>query len=116
MDTESLLAGELNQNLLLGVNMKKLIFYVCPECGNIVSSLSEGEFSCCSRKLEALKPIKASEDEKLTIETNDGEVKIGGNVDGNVSTYNGNVNCHNINGDVQTHNGNINKSFFQKLF
>lgn len=50
------------------------------------------------------------------IETNNGEVKIGGNVDGNVSTYNGNVNCHNINGDAKTHNGNINKSFFSKLF
>ena len=50
------------------------------------------------------------------IETYNGEVKIDGDVDGNVSTHNGNVNCHNIHGDVKTHNGNINKSFFSKIF
>ena len=50
------------------------------------------------------------------IETHNGEVKINGNVTGNVSTHNGNVNCHNIHGDAKTHNGNINKSFFSKLF
>ena len=50
------------------------------------------------------------------IETHNGEVKIGGDVAGNISTHNGNVSCHNIHGDVKTHNGNINKSFFAKLF
>ena len=76
LDISGLLNGELEENSMNNGNLKNINFYVCPECGNIVSSLSEGEFSCCSRKLEALKPIKASEDEKLTIETNDGELLV----------------------------------------
>ena len=30
--------GELNRNELLGGNMKKMKFYVCPHCGNLVTS------------------------------------------------------------------------------
>lgn len=36
-----LLSGELNLNEPIGGNMKQLKFYVCPQCGNIATSLSE---------------------------------------------------------------------------
>ena len=32
--------------------MKRLQFYVCPDCGNILTSSSGGQLSCCGRKLE----------------------------------------------------------------
>ena len=34
--------------------MKKLKFYICPHCGNILTATGEAEISCCGRKLEAL--------------------------------------------------------------
>ena len=75
-DISALLKGELEENDMNNGNMKNINFYVCPECGNIITSLAEGDFSCCSRKLEVLKPIKVSECEKLVIETNDGELLV----------------------------------------
>lgn len=76
MDTESLLAGELNQNLLLGVNMKKLIFYVCPECGNIVTAMATTSVTCCGRKLQEMEAIKASPEENLQVDLIENEFFI----------------------------------------
>ena len=68
VDTESLLAGELNQNVLLGGNMKKLVFYVCPKCGNLVTALSATSVTCCGRKLQEMEAVKAPVEEKLQVE------------------------------------------------
>ena len=76
VDTESLLAGELNQNLLLGVNMKKLIFYVCPECGNIVTAMATTSVTCCGRKLQEMEAIKASPEENLQVDLIENEFFI----------------------------------------
>lgn len=54
---ETLLSGELNQCGQNGGNMKRLKFYVCPDCGNILTAASAGEISCCGRKLS---PLEAS--------------------------------------------------------
>ena len=54
VNTEKILLGELNQKDLDGGNMKKLKFYMCPDCGNIIISTSNSEVSCCGRKLSAL--------------------------------------------------------------
>lgn len=68
VDTESLLAGELKQGLVLGGNMKKIVFYVCPECGNLVTSTVPTSITCCGRKLQEMEAVKASPEEKLQIE------------------------------------------------
>ena len=34
--------------------MKRMKFYVCPECGNIFTAASAAEISCCGRKLSTL--------------------------------------------------------------
>ncbi len=51
-----------------GDNMKKTKFYVCPECGGIVTASGGAQIACCGRKLEALLPKKAGEAEKLRAE------------------------------------------------
>ena len=48
--------------------MKKLSYYVCPTCGNLTFCTGQAEVSCCGRKLAALVPQKAREEEKLTVE------------------------------------------------
>lgn len=65
---EGLLAGELDENELVGGNMKKLKFYVCPQCGNILTATAEAAVSCCDKKLAAMQPVKAAEGEKLAVE------------------------------------------------
>ena len=34
--------------------MKKVIFYICPACGNVLFSTDDAAISCCGRKLTAL--------------------------------------------------------------
>ena len=36
VDLEKLLSGEMNENESLGGNMKKMNFYICPTCGNMI--------------------------------------------------------------------------------
>ncbi len=74
IDMETLLAGEIDANDMTGGNMKKLKFYVCPQCGNLLTATEEAAVSCCGKKLHALQPQKA--EEKLTVEKIDGEYFI----------------------------------------
>ena len=41
------------------------------------------------------------------ISTNNGDITINGNVDGDVETHYGNITCGNVVGDVSTHFGDI---------
>ncbi len=56
--------------------MKKIRFYVCRECGNIITATSEAAVSCCGNKLQPLVPRKAEESEKLSVEDIGGELHI----------------------------------------
>ena len=69
VDLENLLSGELDRNEILGGSMKNLQFYICPACGNMVTAITDTNMSCCGKKMKALKPQKANENEKLTVET-----------------------------------------------
>lgn len=68
-DLEKLLSGELDENEILGGNMKKTAFYICPACGNTVAAMAETAVSCCGKKLKPMLPQKADEMEKLSVET-----------------------------------------------
>lgn len=54
VSVERLLAGDLEPNESDGGNMRRLKFYVCPDCGNILTATGGGELHCCGRKLEPL--------------------------------------------------------------
>lgn len=64
----TLLLGELCANDVVGGNMKKTKYAVCPACGSITLTTGEAEITCCGRKLAALVPKKADVGEKLTVE------------------------------------------------
>ena len=51
---EKILSGDLAPNDTDGGNMKKLKFYICPCCGNVLTATGEAEISCCGRKLKPL--------------------------------------------------------------
>lgn len=56
VNIEKILLGDLEPNEKDRGNMKKVKFYVCPECGNILFCTGENEISCCGRKLNPLIP------------------------------------------------------------
>ena len=68
VDMESLLSGELKRNGLLSGNMKRMKFYICPDCGNLITGVGSATVICCGRKLDAIDPVKAAEEEKLNVE------------------------------------------------
>ncbi len=78
VDLESLLSGCLDTNNPVGGNMKKLMFYICPDCGNIITATAAAVISCCGKKLPSLAPEKALDEEKLKVELVDNNYFITG--------------------------------------
>ncbi len=72
-DINTLLNGEIDKNETEKGNMKKMRFYVCKECGNIITSTSDATVTCCGNKLNALEMKKADESQQLNIEDIGGE-------------------------------------------
>ena len=68
VDMEKFLSGRLEANEERGGNMKKLNFYVCPECGNVITAMTEAGISCCGKKLQPLEAVKAHDEERLLVE------------------------------------------------
>lgn len=57
-----LLAGSYVVNQNRSGNLKKVGFYVCPVCGNVIYSMGEGMFSCCGITLPKLTVEDAVDD------------------------------------------------------
>lgn len=68
INIEKILLGDLQPNNVNGGNMKRIKFYVCPSCGNIISTTGEGEISCCGRKLKAEVAKTLDDSHKITVE------------------------------------------------
>lgn len=68
INIEKILLGDLEPNDVNGGNMKRIKFYVCSNCGNIITSTGEGEISCCGRKLKAEVPTIIDDNHKISIE------------------------------------------------
>ena len=59
---------DLNQNDTDGGNMKRIKLYRCASCGNILTSTSDAELSCCGRLLEPLEVQSAAGEHVLSVE------------------------------------------------
>ena len=75
-DTSTLLSGEIDIKESEKGNMKRVNFYICQSCGNIITATSEAAVSCCGNRLEAIKPAKAENAQRLNVEEIDGELYI----------------------------------------
>ena len=67
-DILKLLQGELKHNHPDNGKMKRIRFYVCPACGNILTSTGNASISCCGRRLQPLTPAADTEGHQLHIE------------------------------------------------
>jgi transcriptional regulator with XRE-family HTH domain len=72
-DVQTLLSGRIDKNESEKGNMKKLKFYVCKECGNIITATSEAAVTCCGNKLAPTEPAKAEGTDMLSTEDLGGE-------------------------------------------
>ena len=67
VEIEKMLDGNLQEKRMETGNMKRMKFYCCEHCGNILWSLGGGEISCCGRKLAPLQaqPMDGMHDVKI---------------------------------------------------
>ena len=65
---EQLLCGDLRPAPVEVGNMKRIKFYVCPDCGNILTAAGKGELFCCGRRLEPLVAKEADEGHRVSIQ------------------------------------------------
>jgi transcriptional regulator with XRE-family HTH domain/desulfoferrodoxin (superoxide reductase-like protein) len=68
VNIEKILTGDLDPNDKNGGNMKKVKFYFCPICENVVFSIGEADVSCCGRKLAMLTAEAAEESHSMIVE------------------------------------------------
>ena len=73
VDTDTLLRGDLEANDLTNGNLKRMRFYLCPECGNLLISQENADISCCGRRLSPLEPQNTDPAHMLHAERNHGE-------------------------------------------
>ena len=71
-----LLTGDLKTNENVSGNMKKVEFYVCPVCGNIITAVGTGNFSCCGILLTKQEAEPCNETHSIQDETIDNEYSI----------------------------------------
>lgn len=76
VNIEEILSGKIEINEAIGGNMKKLKFYVCPQCNNILTATGDVNISCCGKKLEELVATKANEEHSLKIEPVEDELYV----------------------------------------
>lgn len=76
VNIEEILLGKIVLNETIGGNMKKLTFYVCPQCNNLITATGDANISCCGKKLEGLTAQKTDEHHQLTIEPVEDELYI----------------------------------------
>lgn len=73
VNIEKILNGNLEPNALDSGNFRRLKFYVCPTCGNVITSTGNAEISCCGRRLSPLTVKPADDEHRATVEDTDGE-------------------------------------------
>lgn len=67
VSADTILSGNLNQNMEEVGNMKKIKFYVCPHCQNIIQGTGEGKVFCCGKQLEPLNASKSDEEHTVSV-------------------------------------------------
>lgn len=68
VDIQKLIDGELPKPKQEAGNVKRTKFYVCQQCGNILTSVGNAEILCCGRKLSPLSAQSPDDAHKLSVQ------------------------------------------------
>lgn len=71
-----LLSGETITNQNRSSNMRNIKLYVCPICGNVISSIGEAMISCCGVTLPPLEAEEIGEEHRINIENVEDEYYV----------------------------------------
>ena len=82
-----LLSGSDVSNTNRALNMRKLKFYVCPICGNVITAAGEAVVSCCGVTMPALEAEEPDDKCTLTIERSEDEYYVTSNHEMSKSHY-----------------------------
>ena len=66
IDCAALFSGEVQKNDQISGNMRKTKFYLCENCGNLITSAAKTSVKCCGKVLQEVTLTKA--DEPLSVE------------------------------------------------
>lgn len=55
---------------------EKVVFHVCPQCGNVMVGWSKCEVECCKERLEVQDPVEPKPDCRLDIEQAEDELLV----------------------------------------
>jgi len=75
VDIIQLMDGEIEQNAPDSGNLKKMKFFVCPHCGNVLTATGNAAIFCCGRKLEA-EAVQKDGMPDILVEESDGEYYV----------------------------------------
>ena len=67
VDFSALFSGKIDEKPVDSGNLRRLQFYVCPECGNLITSTSSAAVTCCSKVLTPQKLQRAGEDVRIEL-------------------------------------------------
>ena len=87
VNPREILSGEMASNEEDTGNMKRIKFYVCPDCGNIITSTGKLELSCCGKVLKELIPKEADREHGMKLEELDGGLYLSLSHDMNKEHY-----------------------------
>lgn len=76
VNVDKILMGDLRPNDMDGGNMKRIQFYVCPDCGDVITATGGAEITCCGRKLAKLELETADEAHRLVVERSENDYYI----------------------------------------
>ena len=67
VDFAALFSGETAEKPTDSGNLRKLQFYICPNCGNLITSTSDAAVSCCGKVLLPQRLQRAGEEIKVQL-------------------------------------------------
>ena len=71
-----MITGDYRINDNQSANMRKTHFYVCPVCGNIITSVGEGLISCCGISLPVQEAEDCTDEHNIVLDTIEDEYYI----------------------------------------
>ena len=87
VNVSGILSGKINLNESVVGNMRKIKFYVCPKCNNLLTSTGDSNIECCSKKMEPLEAKKSNSSHILELEEVENELYVTSNHEMNKEHY-----------------------------
>ena len=71
-----LMTGDLQTNENRSANLRRMGFYVCPVCGNVITAVGKGSFSCCGIPLPMQEAQPEDNAHTITVEPVEDEICV----------------------------------------